>query len=268
MSAITSEYLRNESIASQPWPPKAFLYQPYEEGQILLAENASCLAVRTYLTMLKLAFEVKLQANAEFMSPGGKRTKLPVLRVENYTYAEFEHILNFVELKGFSLTKNLTQDEKDDMRAYLCLVEEIFTNAEQYISWVDPEVLTKVTRVRHGCVYPFPLNHIQNWRKQWAVRRQLGIAEFLNLSLEEVVYKVDKLCHTLSMRLDNQTYFYGDNPTELDALVFGHLFSIFTLRLPNDVLAVTINKYRNLTQFCENIEAKFYKKEKVSVKQV
>ncbi|XP_058452304.1 metaxin-2-like [Malaya genurostris] len=258
MSAITNEYLRNESIASQPWPSKAFLYQPYEENQILLAENASCLAVRTYLTMLKLPFVVKQQANAEFMSPGGKRTKLPVLRVENYIYAEFEHILNFVELKGFSLSKNLTQAEKDDMRAHLCLVENFFTNAEQYISWVDEEVLTKITRQRHGCVYPFPLNHIQNWRKQWAVRRQLKIVDFLNLSLDELVEKVDKLCLSLSARLDNKLYFYGDNPTELDALVFGHLFSIFTLKLPNDVLAVTINKYRNLRQFCENIEAKYF----------
>lgn len=80
--------------------------------------------------MLNLPFVVDQRANAEFMSPGGKRTKLPVLRVENYTYAEFEHILSFVELKGLSLTKHLTAEQKDDMRAHLCLVEQIFTNAE------------------------------------------------------------------------------------------------------------------------------------------
>lgn len=260
MSAITSEYLKNETIASQPWPQVAYLYQPYEEEQILLAEHASCLAVRTYLTMLNLPFKVDQRANAEFMSPGGKRTKLPVLRVENFTYAEFEHILSFVELKGLSLTKNLTAEQKDDMRAHLCLVEQIFNNAEQYISWVDPEVLQKVTRQRNGYVYPFPLNHIQNWRKQIAVRRQLSVADFLNITLEEVVEKVQKLCTSLSMQLDDKQYFYGNEPTELDALVFGHLFSIFTMTLPNNVLAVTINQFRNLTNFCKNIEEKYFTK--------
>lgn len=48
-------------------------------------------------------------------------------------------------------------------------------------------------------------------------------------------------------------------PTELDALVFGHLFSIFTMTLPNNVLAVTINQFKNLTKFCKNIEEKYFK---------
>lgn len=32
------------------------------------------------------------------------------------------------------------------------------------------------------------------------------------------------------------------------------------MTLPNNVLAVTINKYRNLTQFCKNIEEKYFKR--------
>ncbi|XP_055546619.1 metaxin-2-like [Wyeomyia smithii] len=259
MSVMTKEYLDN-LIASEPWPQTAYLYQPYEEGQILLAENASCLAVRTYLRMLELPFNVEQRANAEFISPGGKRTKLPVLRVENFTYAEFGPILSFVEQKKLTLTGNLSPDVKDDIRTNLCLVEHIFTNAEQYISWLDPQVRNEITKQRNGCVYPFPLNHIQNWRKQRSVCRQLNVAEYLNLKLDEVVAEVDKLCISLSSKLDEKTYFYGDEPTELDALVFGHLFSIFTMTLPNNVLAMTINKYKNLTTFCKNVEAKYFKK--------
>lgn len=141
----------------------------------------------------------------------------------------------------------------------------------------------EITKQRNGCVYPFPLNHIQNWRKQRTVRRQLNVAESLNIKLEEVVENVDKLCQSLSMKLDDKLYFYGDEyvfksrvnkmynvsffrPTELDALVFGHLFSIFTMTLPNNVLAETINKYRNLTIFCKNVEAKYFKKPASTVK--
>lgn len=40
-------------IAIEPWNDDAKLYQPYEAEQILLAENASCLAVKAYLNVFK-----------------------------------------------------------------------------------------------------------------------------------------------------------------------------------------------------------------------
>ena len=43
---------------------KIVIYQPYEAEQILLAENASCLAVKTYLKMLSRDFVVRSCQNA------------------------------------------------------------------------------------------------------------------------------------------------------------------------------------------------------------
>lgn len=40
-------------IAAEPWSNDAVLYQPYEVEQILLAENASCLAVKAFLNVNK-----------------------------------------------------------------------------------------------------------------------------------------------------------------------------------------------------------------------
>lgn len=39
-------------LAIEPWNSDAKLYQPYEAEQILLAENASCLAVKAYLNVI------------------------------------------------------------------------------------------------------------------------------------------------------------------------------------------------------------------------
>lgn len=38
-------------LVEDPWS-EAVLYQPYEAEQILLAENASCLAVKTFLKVI------------------------------------------------------------------------------------------------------------------------------------------------------------------------------------------------------------------------
>lgn len=48
-------------------------------------------------------------------------------------------------------------------------------------------------------------------------------------------------------------------PTELDALVFGHLFSLLTIQLPAVDIAADIKEFVNLTEFCQRIEAKYFK---------
>ena len=58
--------------ASEPWPKDVQLFQPYEVEQVLLADNASCLAVQAFLHMANLEFTIEMRANVEHMSPSGK----------------------------------------------------------------------------------------------------------------------------------------------------------------------------------------------------
>ena len=48
------------------------LFQPYEVEQVLLADNASSLAVQAFLHMANLEFTIEMRANVEHMSPSGK----------------------------------------------------------------------------------------------------------------------------------------------------------------------------------------------------
>lgn len=51
------------------------------------------------------------------------------------------------------------------------------------------------------------------------------------------------------------------SPTELDALVFGHIFTILTTPLPNSDLQQMIkNNFKPLVDFCDRIEREFFKK--------
>ena len=62
-------------IGNDTWPSDAQLYQPYEVEQILINDNASCLAVQAFLRMTRLEFAVEMRANAEHMSPTGECLK-------------------------------------------------------------------------------------------------------------------------------------------------------------------------------------------------
>lgn len=249
-----------DEITSEGWPNDAVLYQPYEVEQILLHEAASCLAVKAYLKMCKLPVEVRACANAEYMSPGGRMSKLPYLRAGAFNVAEFEPIVKFVEQKGSGIGQGLDEDEKADMRAYVSLVENIFSLAELYIYFLDLCVYNEVTVHRIGFVYPWPLKKLQNYRKRHNALRLLKVYQWNDMTMDDVIGKVEKCCDTLEIKLktSGHSYFYGAEPCELDAIVFGHMFAILTTTLSNTTLAATVRKYNNLVAFCKYIERTYY----------
>lgn len=103
------------------------LFQPYEVEQILLPDNANCLAVQAFLKMCDLEFQVEPRANAEAMSPTGK---VPFIKAGRFVTAELEGIVQFVNGKGISLTDKLDNEQKSDLRAYMTLVRNVIEIAE------------------------------------------------------------------------------------------------------------------------------------------
>ncbi|XP_066258865.1 metaxin-2-like [Euwallacea similis] len=244
--------------AQKPWPKDVKLFQPYEVEQILLPDNANCLAVQAFLKMCNLDFQVEPRANAEAMSPTGK---VPFIKAGRFVTAELEGIVQFVNGKGKSLTDKLDNEQKSNLRAYMTLVRNVIEIAELYMCWVDKETYDEVTSVRHGSVYPWPLNHFQNREKRKQIVKKLKLVDWHNKSLQEVHQEVELCCEALSVRLDNKSYFFVDSPTELDALVFGHLFTILTTPLPRNDLAKIVRRYPSLINLVKKIETQYFKKD-------
>lgn len=73
------------------------MYQPYEVEQILLPDNANCLAVQAYLKMCNLEFQIEPKSNAEFMSPSGKVSSFHSINLKrdddlNIIIKKFEYV--------------------------------------------------------------------------------------------------------------------------------------------------------------------------------
>uniref|UniRef100_A0A8D8X3U1 Metaxin-2 n=1 Tax=Cacopsylla melanoneura TaxID=428564 RepID=A0A8D8X3U1_9HEMI len=255
--ASTSSSFDLDSESREVWPANVKLYQPYEVEQILLPDNAHCLAVQAYLKMAGLKYAVDFRKNAEYMSPSNR---VPFIRVGHFLIAELDPIVKFTQNKGWSLSGELDESAKSDMRAYMSLVTTVLVNAEHYITWCDPVTYHEVTKVRHGAVAPWPLNIFLTYKKKITTQNRLKALEWLQKSLNEVYADVDKCCQSLSERLENNNFFFKDRPTELDALVFGHIYAILTTPLPNNRLAATIRAYPNLVDHCTRIEEAYFKK--------
>ncbi|XP_060112946.1 metaxin-2 [Heteronotia binoei] len=253
--SLAAEAFVTQIAAAEPWPENAALYQPLKEEQILLSDNAACLAVQAFLQMCSLPVRVVYRANAEYMSPSGK---VPFIHVGNQVVSELGPIVQFVKAKGHSLSDGLDEVQKAEMKAYMELVNNMLLTAELFLQWCDDATVQEITHPRYGSPYPWPLNHILAYQKQWEVQRKMKAIGWGSKSVDQVLEDVDQCCQALSQRLGTQPYFFNKKPTELDALVFGHLFTILTTQLISDELSEKVKNYSNLVSFCRRIEQHYF----------
>uniref|UniRef100_A0A069DRQ5 Putative mitochondrial outer membrane protein n=1 Tax=Panstrongylus megistus TaxID=65343 RepID=A0A069DRQ5_9HEMI len=258
-SGLVVESWNCEVGGQEPWPDNVQLFQPYETEQILLPDMANCLAVQAFLKMCQLKFTVAYRVNAEDMSPSGR---VPFIKCGACLVSDLEPIASFVANKGISLTSHLDPSQKSDMRAYMSLVNNVLGNAENYLIWCDNETYSKITKPRYGSVHPFPLNHILTYTKRKTVIKRLTALGWYEKNLDKVYEEIDRACNALSERLEKADYFFGDKPTELDALVYGHIFTIITTPLPTNRLASIVTGYQNLRDHCVRIEKMLFNDDK------
>lgn len=233
----------------------AVLYTPYQNQQSLLYEYADCVAVRAFLKMAELPVRLEERPNAEFMSPTGK---VPFLRLQSLLIAEFFPIVDFVARRGVKLSAGLTDAQRADMHAHMALFEEVLKNIEIYMMWIDKRNYTQVTKCRYGSVYMWPLNIILPLMKKREMNNHLVALEWKSKTQECIIDLADRCFRSISSKLAHNDFILGSSPTELDALAFGHLYTILTTELPNMELTHCLRRYSNLTEFCQRIDKQYF----------
>ncbi|KAF5910690.1 hypothetical protein HPG69_004779 [Diceros bicornis minor] len=264
--SLVAEAFVSQIAAAEPWPENATLYQQLKGEQILLSDNAASLAVqlsdvdvsKIESNIPRVVFSTNFNLLKEFSYFLFSTGKVPFIHVGNQVVSELGPIVQFVKAKGHSLSDGLDEVQKAEMKAYMELVNNMLLTAELYLQWCDEATVGEITHARYGSPYPWPLNHILAYQKQWEVRRKMKAIGWGKKTLDQVLEDVDQCCQALSQRLGTQPYFFNKQPTELDALVFGHLYTILTTQLTNDELSEKVKNYSNLLAFCRRIEQHYF----------
>uniref|UniRef100_A0A3Q1G9P9 Metaxin 2 n=1 Tax=Acanthochromis polyacanthus TaxID=80966 RepID=A0A3Q1G9P9_9TELE len=167
-------------------------------------------------------------------------------------------IVQFTKAKGHSLSDGLDDVQRAEMKAYMELVNNMLLTAELYVQWCDDATAAEVCSSSG-----LSLKYI--WFVSGLLQVYFRVRERLQKRsaacfyfLFQVYEDVSQCCQALSQRLGTQPYFFNKQPTELDALVFGHLFTILTTRLTSSELAERIKSYSNLLSFCKRIEQSYF----------
>jgi len=241
---------------SEPWPLDAELIVPIQSTQALINETAAIIGAQVFLKIGRLPYFITEKSNATDISSSGK---LPVLRCGSYFVSELEGIVAVAQSKGISLTNHLTSAKKADIGACMSLVKNKLEPALLYFTWIDQVVYDDFTKIRVGSPYRFPLNKLIPWSKRKGVVDQLKLLNWGERTSDEVYREVETCLSALDQYLGDSTFFLGNSPTELDALVFGYLFAILTIPLPNhSQLGNMVRQQRRLNDYCQRMEAKYF----------
>lgn len=185
--------------------------------------------------------------------------KLPVLRCGPYVVSEMEGVVQLANTKNISLTSRLTAAEKADLRAYMSLVHNVLGNSLLYFCWIDDNVYNNFTKHRVASPYNFPLTLLVPWDTRKKIRSQLNALKWAQRETEEVYREVETCLIALSERLGESEYFFGSSPTELDALVFGYLFTLLTTTVLNTTqLRNLVKQSPNLLRLCDRMEKQYF----------
>merc|ERR1712080_245870 len=220
------------------------------EEQELLTDVARCHVLEALLAVHGLAdcYNLERRHNAEFMAP--KHGKVPFLRTGRSVVAQAD-ILEFMYSNLFILKNCMSADENMTMQSIISLVETKLAPIELYINWVEPKN-QKMTHQRYGHNLPQPLKMILCWQKSKEVHQYLKVIGLLEKSETQIRKEISGIYRSISRKLEKNTCVIGEEITEADVFVYGHLQAILESKLEKNILMEELQNYPKLTKFCLN----------------
>ena len=214
--------------------------------------------VDLFMRMANIPYQVKHGAKYLKMSPKGK---LPFIDDGGKVVADSEAILTYLtEQYQVTVDDALTPEQKAqaylmtkslDEGLYWCLV---------YSRWILDESWP-FTKHAFFSKLPIPLRWLVPSVIRRTVKKNLHGQGVGRHSPEEILAIADKSLQSLSTLLADKNFFFGQQHTSFDAVVYSHLCEFISVHVENGFESIFTKKaksYQNLVQFCQRIENKFY----------
>ncbi|KAK4478875.1 hypothetical protein RD792_014381 [Penstemon davidsonii] len=181
----------------------------------------TCLPVYIYLRFSKIPFTL------EFNSIHPDSDQIP--------YVEYGDYVAYNNEKG-GVIKALKEDNTVDLDSNVCDVPEWISTKALVETWLGDAIKYELWigcdgKSAHEVYYsdlPWPIRKILYYMKVRSVKQELGITSENADSREKEIYSRAAMAYgALSSRLGEQSFFFENRPTSLDAALLGHV--LFTL---------------------------------------
>lgn len=217
--------------------------------------NASpfCLKLETYLRMAELPYEIKKVRNPA-RAPKGK---LPFIKLDNQLVADSDIIIDYLKARfGDKLDKKLTREHLSlSSLVSSSLSGELYWQM-LYMRWKDDKAWVHVKKAFFRGL-PFYLKGLVPYLARKRMINSLEVQGTGRLTEHEVLHQGYKIIDALAVLMGNQKFFHGEQPTSIDATIFGFLANIAWVPF-EDPFKLHLQQHKNLLGYCERMWNSFY----------
>ncbi|XP_072995571.1 mitochondrial outer membrane import complex protein METAXIN [Typha latifolia] len=208
----------------------------------------SCLPVYIYLRLANASFSLELDGAYP--------------DADHIPYVEYGDYVAFNNEKG-GVIECLKEDNIVDLDSKLpsTTVPEVLPTKAMISSWLADAVQYELWVATDGSVshtiyysdLPWPIGKLLCWKQTRAVKQFFGITKLNAEEKEEEIYrKAGAAYDALSMKLDDQVFFFDNGPTDVDALFLGHALFVLHALPDTSLLRSNLLKHDNLVKYAEH----------------
>lgn len=212
-----------------------------------------CMKLETWLRMAKLPFEIVHVVNPR----KGPKGKVPWIEDGGRTIADSSFIIDFLtKTYGDRLNARLDGAQRATALALQRLIEDHLYWAIAHGRFLDDEVWPS-TKTQFLAGFPAPLRPLIGRVVRKTIAKSLYMHGLGRHSQSELYGLACDDLTALSTMLDGKPYFFGEEPTELDATAYGFLAQVLWAPGPRRTRQ-HMERTGNLPAFCERIKRTFY----------
>ncbi|XP_061379403.1 metaxin-1 isoform X2 [Danaus plexippus] len=214
---------------------------------------------QTYMKFIGLPVKVRESSNP-FFTPKGA---LPVMKDGRTVLTNFEEVVQYLKSLHYSTDVHLNSNQSAEASAFTQYLRDKLYPAYQFTWWVDEKNYGDITRPAYAKALKLPFNFYYPSKYQKAAKDMVDALYGENTDLKEIektIYnEAEKCLKTLSDRLGESEYFFGNRPSSFDAIVFAYLAPLIKTPFPNATLSSHVKGIANLSRFVARISQKNFR---------
>ncbi|XP_055641632.1 metaxin-1 homolog [Toxorhynchites rutilus septentrionalis] len=223
-----------------------------------------CARILAYLKFSETKITYNFNGNP-FSSPSGM---LPYLVTEGRKkIAGYSNIVEYLQSIGCDANAQLENQSYIVINGYIQYVLENLHPFFMYTLWGDPQNLD-TTRTLYAKRIPIPFNfycprkYVLKTNELTQTLAGFGLEDSVELhDVKDLIQNAKKCINWVASKLGESRFFFGDTPSEIDAVLYGYFSVILKLTLPNNVLQNHLKQCEKLVSFTERITTIYFAKE-------
>ncbi|PPC90153.1 MAG: glutathione S-transferase [Methylobacter sp.] len=234
----------------------------YKFGPLEQVCDASpfCVKVEAYMRMAGLPYEVKTGTKHLKTAPKGK---LPYIEDNGKRIADSGFIVQyFKETYGDSLDSHLSDQDKAIATAFTRLLEENLYWVIVHARWLLPQNAAMLDQNIFGAPeflrLPLPLRAYIKYSVKQKVKASLHAQGLGRHSHEEITAIGNRDLLALANFLQDKPYFFGNEPSSLDAIAYGSLANILLVNCYQAPIIDQARTYENLSAFTRRFHERYF----------